>query len=52
MKKVDLKNETVADAKPIVPAVFLSGKDKVEQFQKEFKALLTFGKEINIKAIF
>jgi hypothetical protein len=29
-----------ADAKPLLPAVFLSGKDKVEQFQKELKSLL------------
>ena len=28
------------DVKPLLPAVFLSGKDKVEQFQKELKTLL------------
>lgn len=27
-------------AKPVLPAVFVSGKDKQEQFQKELKALL------------
>lgn len=33
-------NVSPAIAKPMLPAVFLSGKDKVEQFQKELKALL------------
>jgi hypothetical protein len=38
----NVHSEQVAppDAKPLLPAVFLSGKDKVEQFQKELKALL------------
>jgi hypothetical protein len=41
----DLGEQIVADicrnvVKPLLPAVFLSGKDKVEQFQKELKSLL------------
>ena len=39
----NVRSEQVAppDAKPLLPAVFLSGKDKVEQFQKELKSLLS-----------
>ena len=38
------------DAKHLLPAVFMSGKDKVEQFQKEFKALLAkYDAEIEIQ---
>lgn len=37
---VHLEQVAPPDAKPLLPAVFLSGKDKVEQFQKELKALL------------
>ena len=40
MENVDLKNETPTFGNVLLPAVFLSGKDKVEQFQKELKALL------------
>jgi hypothetical protein len=37
-------------AKPLLPAVFLSGNDKAEQFQKEFKALLAkYDAELNIE---
>lgn len=35
-----LKDETPTFGNTLLPAVFLSGKDKVEQFQKELKALL------------
>jgi hypothetical protein len=38
--KVHSEQVAPPDAKPLLPAVFLSGKDKVEQFQKELKALL------------
>ena len=31
---------TTANSNAMLPAVFLSGKDKVEQFQKELKTLL------------
>ena len=34
------ENENGNFSKPMLPSVFLSGKDKVEQFQKELKALL------------
>lgn len=40
MENVDLKNETPTFGNVLLPAVFLSGKDKVEQFQKDLKALL------------
>ena len=39
-KNDELKNETPTCGNTVLPAVFLSGKDKVEQFQKELKALL------------
>ena len=39
-QNVEGLNVSPAIAKPMLPAVFLSGKDKVEQFQKELKALL------------
>jgi len=48
----NVRSEQVAqpDAKPLLPAVFLSGKDKVEQFQKELKALLAkYDAEIEIQ---
>ena len=35
-----IKHSTATDGKPPVTCRFLSGKDKVEQFQKELKALL------------
>lgn len=35
-----LNHECPACSKTVLPAVFLSGKDKVEKFQKELKALL------------
>ena len=38
--KLDLKNETPTFGNTLLPAVFLSGKDKVEQFKKELKELL------------
>ena len=37
---VEIKHETPTCGKRVLPAVFLSGNDKVEQFQKELKALL------------
>jgi len=40
MKNVDLKNEPPTFGNTVLPVVFLSGKDKVEQFQKELKSLL------------
>ncbi len=40
MENVDLKNETPTFGNTVLPAVFLSGKDKQEQFQKELKSLL------------
>lgn len=36
----DTEQVAPPDAKPLLPAVFLSGKDKVEQFKKELKSLL------------
>jgi hypothetical protein len=43
-------HQSPAFAKPMLPAVFLSGKDKVGQFQKEFKALLAkYDAEIEIQ---
>ena len=48
----NVRSEQVAppDAKPLLPAVFLSGNDKVEQFQKELKALLAkYDAEIEIQ---
>lgn len=38
--KVQGQDVSPNDAKRVLPAVFLSGNDKVEQFQKELKALL------------
>ncbi len=38
--KVHSEQEAPPDAKLLLPAVFLSGKDKAEQFQNELKALL------------
>ena len=35
-----LKDETPTFGNTLLPAVFLSGKDKVEQFKKELKELL------------
>jgi hypothetical protein len=35
-----LKDKTPTFGNTLLPAVFLSGKDKVEQFKKELKALL------------
>ncbi len=40
MENIDLKNETPTFGNTLLPAVFLSGKDKVEQFKKELKELL------------
>ncbi len=37
----NLKDETPTFGNTLLPAVFLSGKDKVEQFQKELKSLLS-----------
>jgi hypothetical protein len=48
----NVHSEQVAppDAKPLLPAFFLSGNDKAEQFQKEFKALLAkYDAELNIE---
>ena len=36
-----LKDKTPTFGNTLLPAVFLSGKDKVEQFQKELKSLLS-----------
>jgi len=38
--KDKLKGETPTFSNTLLPAVFLSGKDKVEQFKKELKELL------------
>jgi len=38
--KDKLKGETPTFGNTLLPAVFLSGKDKVEQFKKELKELL------------
>ncbi len=47
---VEIKHETPTCGKRVLPAVFLSGKDKVGQFQKEFKALLAkYDAEIEIQ---
>lgn len=40
MQKDKLKNVTPTFGNTLLPAVFLSGKDKVEQFKKELKELL------------
>ena len=45
-----LKDKTPTFGNTLLPAVFLSGKDKVEQFQKELKALLAkYDAEIEIQ---
>jgi predicted lipoprotein with Yx(FWY)xxD motif len=47
---VEIKHETPTCGKRLLPAVYLSGNDKAEQFQKEFKALLAkYDAEIEIQ---
>ena len=47
MKNSEKKNIQSHSINTVLPAVYLSGNDKVEQFQKELKALLVkYGAEI------
>lgn len=39
-QNIETSTEAAIDGNTLLPAVFLSGKDKVEQFQKELKSLL------------
>ena len=39
-EETEIKDDARNDGNTMLPAVFLSGKDKLEQFQKELKLLL------------